>query len=68
MFFFSMKVVICNIQNIFSIIDENKPDMVWPYTAEISASAVSQDTSLMIIGFVDGNIVMWDRYLGKSVI
>lgn len=44
--------------------DENKPDMVWPYTAEISASAVSEDTSLLIVGFVDGNIVMWDRYLG----
>ncbi|CAG2200042.1 unnamed protein product [Mytilus edulis] len=44
--------------------DETKPDMVWPFTAKITSSAVSDETSLMIIGLVDGNIVLWDRYLG----
>ncbi|CAC5396496.1 unnamed protein product [Mytilus coruscus] len=44
--------------------NETKPDMVWPFTAKITSSAVSDETSLMIIGLVDGNIVLWDRYLG----
>lgn len=44
--------------------DEMKPDMVWPYTSKITASAISEDTSMLIIGLTNGSIVLWDRYLG----
>lgn len=44
--------------------DETKADMVWPFTSRISASAVSNETSVMVVGLMNGNIVLWDRYLG----
>ncbi|XP_048736712.1 WD repeat-containing protein 93-like isoform X3 [Ostrea edulis] len=43
---------------------EVKPDLVWPYTSPVTASAVSDDTSLLAVGFENGNLVLWDRYLG----
>ena len=53
---------------VYCFTDEIKPDMVWPFTSKITATAVSEDTSLMIIGLTDGNIVMWDRYLGNYLV
>ncbi|KAK3602510.1 hypothetical protein CHS0354_029323 [Potamilus streckersoni] len=43
---------------------EFKPDLVWPVTCKITATAVSQDTSLLAIGLENGNVIVWDRYLG----
>ncbi|XP_078314184.1 WD repeat-containing protein 93-like isoform X3 [Crassostrea virginica] len=41
-----------------------KPDLVWPYLSPVTSSAISDDTSLLAIGFENGNIILWDRYLG----
>ncbi|XP_035666401.1 WD repeat-containing protein 93-like [Branchiostoma floridae] len=43
---------------------EHKPDLVWPNTCTITASAVSSDTSLVALGLVDGSLTVWDKYLG----
>ena len=42
-----------------------KPDLVWPYLSPVTSSAISDDTSLLAIGFENGNIILWDRYLGE---
>ncbi|XP_052699302.1 WD repeat-containing protein 93-like isoform X9 [Crassostrea angulata] len=41
-----------------------KPDLVWPYLSPVTSSAISDDTSLLAVGFENGNIIIWDRYLG----
>lgn len=41
-----------------------KPDLVWPYLSPVTSSAISDDTSLVAVGFENGNIIIWDRYLG----
>ncbi|KAL3866222.1 hypothetical protein ACJMK2_043544 [Sinanodonta woodiana] len=41
-----------------------KPDLVWPLTCKLTATAVSQDTSVLAIGLENGNVIVWDRYLG----
>jgi len=44
---------------------EIKPDLVWPYTCKVTSTVITPDSSLMIIGLQNGNIVIWDRYLGE---
>ncbi|XP_062569541.1 WD repeat-containing protein 93-like isoform X7 [Saccostrea cucullata] len=43
---------------------EVKPDLVWPFTSPVTSSAISDDSSLLAAGFENGNVVIWDRYLG----
>nr|KAG5699569.1 hypothetical protein BaRGS_033765 [Batillaria attramentaria] len=43
---------------------EHKPDVVWPFSCNISASAVSRCTSHIAIGLENGNVTIWDRYIG----
>ncbi|XP_078701623.1 WD repeat-containing protein 93-like [Branchiostoma floridae x Branchiostoma belcheri] len=43
---------------------EHKPDLVWPNTCSITATAVSSDTSLLAVGLADGTLTVWDKYLG----
>ena len=44
---------------------EFKPDLVWPFTCKITATAISEDTNVIAVGLENGNIVVWDRYMGK---
>ena len=44
---------------------EFKPDLVWPFTCKITATAISDDTNVIAVGLENGNIVVWDRYMGK---
>lgn len=43
---------------------EYRPDVVWPFSSNISASAISRCTSHIAIGLENGNVVIWDRYIG----
>ncbi|XP_061173188.1 WD repeat-containing protein 93-like isoform X1 [Saccostrea echinata] len=43
---------------------EVKPDLVWPFTSPVTSSSISDDSSLLAVGFENGNVVIWDRYLG----
>ncbi|XP_043934247.1 WD repeat-containing protein 93 isoform X2 [Protopterus annectens] len=43
---------------------EPKPDVVWPCAASIACSCVSLCNSFLAVGFVDGTLTVWDRYLG----
>ncbi|WAR00737.1 WDR93-like protein [Mya arenaria] len=45
---------------------EFKADLVWPVTSKITCSQVSMDTSLIAIGMENGNVLIWDRYMGIS--
>ncbi|XP_033749813.1 WD repeat-containing protein 93-like isoform X3 [Pecten maximus] len=45
---------------------EMKPDLVWPFTSKITATTMSTDSNLLVIGLASGNIVVWDRYLGMQ--
>ena len=45
---------------------EFKPDLVWPFTCKITATAISDDTNVIAVGLENGNIVVWDRYMGKK--
>lgn len=44
---------------------EFKPDLVWPFSCKITATAISDDTNNIAVGLEDGNVVIWDRYMGK---
>ncbi|XP_052279521.1 WD repeat-containing protein 93-like isoform X3 [Dreissena polymorpha] len=43
---------------------EFKADLVWPFTNRITCSAVSPDTNILAVGLENGNVVIWDRYMG----
>ncbi|OWF46969.1 WD repeat-containing protein 93 [Mizuhopecten yessoensis] len=45
---------------------EMKPDLVWPFTSKITATTMSTDSNLLVIGLASGNVVVWDRYLGMQ--
>ena len=44
---------------------EFKPDLVWPFTCKITSTEVSPDTNVIAIGLENGNLVVWDRHMGK---
>ncbi|XP_070543569.1 WD repeat-containing protein 93-like isoform X2 [Ptychodera flava] len=46
---------------------EHKADMVWPNACPVSAIATSQCTSLIALGFEDGSVVAWDKYIGVPI-
>ncbi|XP_005089078.1 WD repeat-containing protein 93 isoform X2 [Aplysia californica] len=43
---------------------EFKADIVWPFTSNITCSAVSPCTTHLALGLENGNLVLWDRQLG----
>ncbi|XP_074651871.1 WD repeat-containing protein 93-like [Tubulanus polymorphus] len=43
---------------------ERKPDIVWPFSQNIAATAVSPCNASIAIGLQNGTIVLWDKYLG----
>ncbi|XP_076465084.1 WD repeat-containing protein 93-like isoform X2 [Babylonia areolata] len=43
---------------------EHKPDVVWPFSSPITSSAISTCTSHLAIGLDNGNVTIWDRYIG----
>ena len=45
---------------------EHKPDHVWPQAEEIRFTAVSEATSLIAIALKSGQVIIWDKYLGKK--
>ena len=40
--------------------------MVWPFAGRIAATAVSPCTNLVAVALHNGNMVIWDKYLGIS--
>jgi len=44
---------------------EFKPDLVWPFTCKITCTEISKDTNVIAIGLENGNLVIWDRYMGR---
>ncbi|XP_053405334.1 WD repeat-containing protein 93-like isoform X3 [Mercenaria mercenaria] len=45
---------------------EFKPDLVWPFTCKITSTETSPDTNIIAIGLENGNLVVWDRYMGTQ--
>lgn len=43
---------------------EHKPDVVWPLSSGVVASAISPCTSLLAFGLQNSNLVIWDKYMG----
>ncbi|KAK7115868.1 WD repeat-containing protein 93-like isoform X2 [Littorina saxatilis] len=43
---------------------EHKVDVVWPFSSKITCSAVSTCTSHIAVGLDNGNVTVWDRYMG----
>ena len=47
---------------------EHKPDLVWPSSSHITATAVSKCTSLVAVAVDSGVVTIWDKYLGSMLI
>lgn len=43
---------------------DHKPDFVRPFSSNITCSTVSSCTSHIAVGLANGNVVIWDRYMG----
>ncbi|KAL8615967.1 hypothetical protein ACOMHN_034643 [Nucella lapillus] len=43
---------------------EHKADVVWPFSSPITCTAVSTCTSHLAVGIQNGNVTVWDRYIG----
>lgn len=41
-----------------------KLDLVWFYLSFVILFVISDDIFLLVVGFENGNIIIWDRYLG----
>lgn len=41
-----------------------KLDLVWFYLSFVILFVISDDIFLLVVGFENGNIIFWDRYLG----
>ena len=44
---------------------EHKPDLVWPTSSHIVATAVSRCTSLVAVAVQSGIVTIWDKYIGS---
>ena len=52
----------------FSLELEHKADLVWPQSKDIICSVISPCSALLAIATTDNNIVIWDRYIGKTIL
>ena len=50
----------------FSTDPDHKPDLVWPMSHNIVASAITPCSSLVALGLSGGLVVVWDKHLGKA--